>query len=82
LYSLYPSPASAAAAPNDGMPFLEEALGKPLGRLAAMSMQWDHPSGGRRGGDTSRNDGGNGCSGGLDFGNMYRRLVRFRQDRS
>jgi hypothetical protein len=74
-----PAPASAAAAPKDRMPFLEEALGKPLGRLAAMSMQWDHPTDKRRGGDKSHNDSGNGHSGGLDFEDMYRRLLHFHQ---
>ncbi len=39
LYLSYLSPASIAAAPNDGMPFPKEALGKPLQRLTAMSRQ-------------------------------------------
>jgi hypothetical protein len=74
-----PSHSSFSSPASDGMPFLEEALGEPLGRLAAMSRR--DQADGRRGGDPSRGDGNNGRSGGLDFDDMYGRLVRFRQVR-
>ena len=74
-----PSHSSFSSPASDGMPFLEDALGEPLGRLAAMSRR--DQADGRRGGDPSRGDGNNGRSGGLDFDDMYGRLVRFRQVR-
>jgi hypothetical protein len=80
----WPNPSqhsSYSSIASDGMPFLEESLGEPLGRLAAMSRR-DQTDGRRGGGDpSSRGDGYNGRSGGLDFDDMYGRLVRFRQVR-
>ena len=64
---------SSSYCSTDGMPFLEEALGEPLGRLAAIARR-DHPD--RR--NQSRHN-NHRRSGGLDFDDMYERLVRFQK---
>ncbi|KAL3811933.1 hypothetical protein ACHAXA_001580 [Cyclostephanos tholiformis] len=68
------SSSSSSSCSTNGMPFLEEALGEPLGRLAAIARR-DHYD--RR--DQLRNNNRR-RSGGLDFNDMFERLVRFHKE--
>ncbi|KAL3771868.1 hypothetical protein ACHAW5_003213 [Stephanodiscus triporus] len=64
---------SSSSTTPDGMPFLEEAIGEPLGRLAALARH-DHPDRRNPSCDNNRR------SGGLDFDDMYGRLERFKRE--